>query len=459
MIYILKIIKYRLIRKKSLVNSKKFNSIAGILSISLLLLCCSGGSGSKENGTGSILPAVEAVQAKSGTLPLIQRLNGLVRAENQIAIYPEISAMIIDVHVKNGDQVKKGEPLIKLRESEFHERLKQAQAGHQIAIAQLKQAEAQSNEVQTELKRTQILADQGLTSPTDLEAVRTRAISAEATVELAQARVKQAEATVEERKANLSQTIIRAPVFGSVGDRNAEIGMQVNTNTRLFTLGQLENVRVEIILTDRMLNYIEEGMRAEVSTPIMFDRTMTASVSRISPFLNPVSHSTEAEIDLANPDGALKSGMFVTVDIYYGESENATLIPLSALYENPESGITGVYINQSPFSPEPGVQLYNDKTALLTNPVAFKFVPVDIIARGRMEAGISGVDPGDWIITLGQNLLGGRSGEARVRPVKWDWVNKLQKLQHEDLMEEVVKRQKVMDDDTTTARYERGLVN
>jgi RND family efflux transporter MFP subunit len=438
------------------VNSKKNISIAGIVITSLLILCC---SSLQENETEIILPAVEAVQAKSGTLPLIQRLNGLVRAENQIVIYPEISALIVKVYVKNGDQVKKGEPLIKLRETEFHERLKQAQAGYQIAKAQLRQAEAQLNEIQTELKRTQILADQGLTSPTDLETVQTRAISAEATVELAQARIKQAEATVEERKATLSQTIIRAPVFGSVGDRNAEIGMLVSPGTRLFTLGQLDNVRIEIILTDRMLSYIEEGMRAEVSTPGTFDRPMTAVVSRISPFLNPVSHSTEAEIDIANPDGELKSGMFVTVDIYYGESERATLIPVSALYENPESGITGVYISQSPLDREPSVQMNSDKTTLLTNPVPFKFVPVDIIARGRMEAGISGVDPEDWIITLGQNLLGGQSGEARVRPVKWDWVNKLQNLQHEDLMEEVVKQQKIMADDTTTERYKRGLVN
>jgi multidrug efflux pump subunit AcrA (membrane-fusion protein) len=226
----------------------------------------------------------------------------------------------------------------------------------------------------------------------------------------------------------------------------------------LFTLGQLENVRVEVILTDRMLNYIEEGMRAEISTPVMFDRPMAASVSRISPFLNPVSHSTEAEIDLPNPDETLKSGMFVTVDIYYGESENATLIPLSALYENPESGITGVYTNQSPINRETSGQMNADEGARLTNPVSFKFMAVDIIARGRMEAGIRGVDPGDWVISLGQNLLGGQPGEARVRPVKWDWVNKLQNLQREDLMEEVVKRQKVIEVDTSTAGFKSGLV-
>jgi len=49
------------------------------------------------------------------------------------------------------------------------------------------------------------------------------------------------------------------------------------------------------------------------------------------------------------------------------------------------------------------------------------------------------VDPGDWVVTLGQNLLGPDSGRARIRPVKWDWVQQLQNLQREDLMEEVVR--------------------
>jgi HlyD family secretion protein len=427
--------------------------------IGLFLLACSGSSGTEEKDSGSVHPAVEAVQARDGSLPLVQRLSGLVRAENQIAIYPEISAVIIAVYVKNGDEVKRGAPLIKLREKEFRERLKQAEAGYQIARAQLRQAEAQLKEIQAELKRTQILADQGMSSPTELETIETRAVSAEATVELSRARVEQARATADERNVALSQTVIRAPVSGSIGNRNAEVGMLVNTNTRLFTLGQLDNVRIEVVLTDRMLSYIEEGMRAEISTSMIAGVPMSAAVSRISPFLNPVSHSTEAEIDIANPDHELKSGMFVTVDIYYGESEKATLVPLSALYENPETGVLGVYISQSPLNREPVVQMDRDETALLTEPTTFKFVPVDVMARGRMEAGISDVKPGEWVITLGQNLLAGQTSEARVRPVQWEWVKKLQKLQREDLMEEVVRQQKAVQYDTSSRNIESSSVN
>ena len=115
-------------------------------------LSCSGQSGSSDNLPGQIIPAVEAVQARYGSLPLTQRLSGIVEARNQIAIYPEVSAVIVEVNVKNGDMVKKGDPLVRLRDKEFQERLKQATAGYQIAVAQLKQAEARLNEIQSELK-------------------------------------------------------------------------------------------------------------------------------------------------------------------------------------------------------------------------------------------------------------------------------------------------------------------
>jgi RND family efflux transporter MFP subunit len=413
-----------------------------------LFISCSGDSDSSENQTGRIIPAVEAVQSRYGTLPLTQRLSGVVEAKNQIEIHPEISAVIVEVFVKNGDVVKKGDPLIRLRDKEFLERLKQATAGHQIAVAQLKQAEARLNEIKSELRRTEILTEQGLTSSTDLETVQTRTISAEADVALAKARVEQASATVEERNETLTQTIIRSPITGSIGNRNAEVGMLVTGNTRLFTLGQLENIRVKVVLTDRMLNYIREGQRSEIINENSPVGIISTNLSRISPFLNPVSHSTEAEIDMKNPDRQLKPGMFVTVDIFYGESEQATLIPLSSLYEDPVTGATGVYITEAKLNREPVVSTKTENSIPLSDPVEFKFIPVEVIAKGRMEAGIRGIDSGKWVITLGQNLLGGEEGKARVRPVKWTWVEKLQTLQREDLIEDLVKRQREVASDT-----------
>jgi len=428
------------------------NAAVGITIIGLAILNagCSGDSGAGENRGEKLIPAVEAVQAKYGALPLTERLSGVVKARNQVEIYPEISATIIEVYAHNGDYLKKGQPLVKLRDREFVERLNQAKAAHRIAEAQARQAEAELKQIRTELNRITSLSEKNLASDAELETAQTQAISAEADFELAKARVEQARATVDEREDALSRTLIRAPISGSVGNRDAEVGMLVNGNSRLFTLGQIENVRVEVILTDQMLNYIKTGQRSE----IMIDNTaygsLSAPLSRISPFLHPVTHSTEAEIDLANPDGILKPGMFVTVDIYYGESESATLVPLSALYENPISGITGVYVTGDSLNRETESVIENDQKISLTGPVPFEFVPVEVIARGRMNAGVSGIQSESWVITIGQDLLGGEAGEARVRKVDWNWVERLQNLQSQNLMLEIInKRQEDVADSTT----------
>ena len=416
----------------------------------LMIHCSSETEGSRNSLENQLIPAVEALQAQYGVLPLTERLTGVVRAENQIAIYPEISAPITAVYVQNGDEVKKGQALVRLRDNEFQERLRQAQANYQIAVAQVKQAEARLKEIQSELKRTQTLADQELASPAELEAVQARASSADADLELANARVKQAQATVEERRETLAQTVIKAPVSGTIGSRNAELGMMVDNGTRLFTLGQLDNVRIQVVLTDRMLNYIETGQRAEIFSENLPHGVKSAPLTRISPFLHPVTHSTDAEIDISNPENRLKSGMFVTVDIHYGESEQATLVPLSALYENPNTGETGVYVSEDTLSHEEiSVGSQNSEDGLsLTDPIAFKFVPVEIIARGRMKAGVRGIERGAWVITLGQNLFGGDSGPARVRPVEWGWVEQLQNLQRQDLMQEIMREQQAVVRDT-----------
>ncbi len=404
----------------------------------LLLLPACRGSGSGGDRPGGTMPLVEAVQARHGKLPLSQRLSGAVRGKNQVDVYPEISAVITDVLVEIGDAVETGQPLVRLDDKDFQQRLKQARASHQIAVAQLRGARAQAKEAKAELERVLSLVEKDFVSQADIGTAEAKAEAADAEVQLAEARVEQAVASAEEEQEHLAQTVIRAPISGRVGNRRAEVGMLAGPGSRLFTLGQLDSVQVEIILTDRMLDYIEEGQRTQIAAA---GGTVSAQLSRISPFLDPVSHTTEAEIDMSNPDGFLKPGMFVSVDVFYGESEEATLVPLSALYEHPTTGVVGVYVGRGEIGGLAVDELGSPRE--MTEPVPFEFVPAEVVAQGRMEAAVRTVKPGEWVVTLGQNLLSGEPPEARVRPVEWERVERLQKLQREDLMESVVERQTI----------------
>lgn len=404
--------------------------------------------GEAENNTdsgrpNSTIPAVEAVQARYGSLPLSERLSGTVIAKNQVALYPEISGKISKVHVQNGDSVAKGDPVVSLEDKQYQEQVRQAQAALRINRARLKQAEAQYRELEARYKRTKKLSEQDLSSELEMETLQAQMASAEADVELAEAQVAQSESSLQEQKELLSKTVVRAPISGTVGQRNAEVGMQVNTGSQLFTIGDLGNLRIEVVLTEQMLNDIEVGQTTRIlagsgQTPSVIN----AELSRISPFLNNVTRSTEGEIDVENKDNLLRPGMFVPVDILYGESQQATLVPTSAMYTDPATGQEGVFVATALGSEiDPVEQINPDDPPPLTEATDIQFRPVEVIAEGRMELGVEGIEPGSWVVTVGQDLLSSGRSQARVRTSSWSRIMALQGLQRQDLLRRVLDRQ------------------
>ncbi len=410
------------------------------------ITACSGNDGdsaNQQNETG-VIPSVEAVQARYGSLPLVERFSGNVRSENQVVLYPEISGVVQEVYVQNGDFVEQGDPIVKLNTGILEKQLQQSEANLKISNAQLKQAQAQFNEIQNEYRRVKQLEEKELTSEAEVDQIEGQLLSAEADVELAEAQRDQSASLVEQRREELSKAVIKAPISGTVGQRNAEVGMQANTNTQLFLIGDLSNLKVEIVLTEEMLNQINVGQTAKVFVNNNEGQqiALNAEISRISPFLNEVTRSTQAEIDVNNESGLLRPGMFVPVDILFGESEQATLIPISALFTNTQTGESGVYLASSLGSEIEPVSDSSangsNRPAAMSAPTPVEFVPIDVIAQGRMELGVAGIESGQWVVTMGQDLLAEGREQARVRSMSWERIYQLQNLQREDLLEQIM---------------------
>ena len=401
---------------------------------------CSGEDEMRGSDGNIVVPSVEAVQARFGSLPLQQRLSGVVEAQKQVEIYPRISAPIEDVYKQDGDQVEKGEPLVKLRDREFTARVQQAEANLRINQARLKQAEAVLNEVESQLRRQQQLYERDLSSDIELESIQAEMQSAEANYELAVAQVDQSRSNLEEQQELLAQTVIRSPITGTIGQRNAEPGMQVSSATPLFTVGDLNDARITVSLTEQMLGYIKPGQRAVIKSESMTDQIVEGEVSRISPFLGMGSFSTEAEIDVDNIRDILLPGMFVTVDIMYGESEQATIVPLSAIYRHPRTGETGVYVAPDyGAETDPVEQVDGENPPPLSQPTMVEFVGIDVVAQGRETAGVVGVQGGDWIVTVGQNLLiNNESGTAKIRATSWNRIMRMQQMKPQDLLRDIM---------------------
>jgi RND family efflux transporter MFP subunit len=424
------------------------------LGLSLLLLAP--GCGQAEPAEGPTKPPlVEAVQARLGELPLEETVHGVVNAENEVSIRPEIEAPVAEVLVRSGEAVKAGQVLVRLRDDELKEQLRRAEADVRTAEANAAESRARTNELEARLRRLEQLAADDLVSPQELESLVLQLEASRASAAAAEARVEQARASADERRSALAKTRVRAPVAGRVGERQVEVGMLVDPGTELFRVGRLERVIVEVTLTEAMLSRVRAGQPVLILPRGSGARPIEARLTRVSPFLAPESFTTVGEIDLDNSDGRLRPGMFVTVQLLFGSSERATLIPTSALWEDPRSGERGVFVVDD--AEDLVAPAGSPNGALLENPDAprsVSFRRVDVLAEGRGRVGVEGVAPGEWVVIAGQHLLrrnmqddstgaggAGESTPARIRPAAWERVAALQSLQREDLLEQFLDKQ------------------
>ena len=397
----------------------------------VLTLGCGGEkAGEDQRGETREAPLVEAVAARAGALPLTERVSGTVKARNQVEIRAEVEAQVVEVYVRGGERVTKGQPLVRHRATELQEQLRRAEADVQVAEAGARQERARVTELEAQTRRARALAADKLISTLELERLEAQLAAARAGADQAAASIAQARAIADERRAALSRTIVRAPVAGWIGQRNVEVGMLPGRDTLLFVIGDLAHVIVEIPLTQEMLGEIGVG------APVRIDATgiaepRRATITRISPFLAEASRSTVAEIELPNPDGRLRPGMSVKVDVVHGESGRATLVPLSALYEEPETGRVSVFVASS-----------MSANAKQEQPRPVSRRAVEVVARGAGTAGVEGVEEGEWVVSIGQHLLVRENATmARVRPAAWEQVLELQSLQREDLLAQFLDKQ------------------
>jgi RND family efflux transporter MFP subunit len=399
-----------------------------------------------------VAPLVEAVEARFGALPIEETVSGRVRARNQVAVRPEISGRIVEVLVRSGQTVELGQPLVRLDATEARERLRQAEADVRLAEAAAAAARARVAELEALVERTRALAREELVAVQVLDTQEAQLDALRASADEAAARVEQALATVEERRSALDKTVVRAPLAGRVGDRQAEVGMQVDPSTVLFLAGNLSTLIVEVHLTEVMLaRGVEPGLPVVIETRRNLGEPIRAELSRVSPFLAEQSFTALGEIDVENREGRLQPGMFTTVRILVGQSRQATLVPLTALWDDPVTGQRGAFVVDETSGLETPAQATTESPEE-TRTVSFR--PVEVLAEGRGVAGVEGLDRDAWVVTVGQNLLGGelatasRDPEApsvaRVRPVPWDRVLALQSLQDEDLLEDFLAKQRTV---------------
>ena len=399
--------------------------------------CTDGDSAPRDPGRDDLAPAVEVVRTRHGAVPLEERIGGVVRAENQTTISAEISAPIREVLVRDGDAVRRGQLLVRLVDDALRDQLRQAEANVRLAEAQAAEAQARAQQFEAQMRRAQGLSDRELLSPAEVEVQAADLAAARAGADQAGARVEQARAVAEERRTLLAQTIVRAPVSGRVGRRDAEPGAITQPGSPLFVIGDLDRMVVEVPLTEKTLGFAGIGQPVRITAASLPDLAIPATLSRVSPFLAASSFSTSGEIDLETPDSRLRPGMFVDVEILYGSRDEATLVPAAALWTDPRTGLRGAFVVA--WSPPAAESVADSSLSASVHAAAFR--ALEIVAQGQGVTGVRGIEPGEWVVTVGQHLLASSGTDVRVRATTWERVLDLQSRQREDLLRAFLDKQ------------------
>lgn len=254
---------------------------------------------------GSRLPQVR-VQVEGislSDLPFQVEVAGTLQAVEQSQVSARVSGQVVELPVRVGSKVKKGDLLVRVRASELSARARQAET-------QLAQAR-RNLERETRLQQAKASTREQVKTLTEL--------------------VQISDANYREAKAMLDYTQIRAPFAATVTHKLIEVGDLASPGSVLL---KLENSGALEVLV-QVPEALAQGLRLDTSLPLsvpVVGLLTRAEISEISPTVDPVSRSTQVKLTLSdNP--ALRSGQFVRVSLA-GKGAQTLLIAQAALHQN-----------------------------------------------------------------------------------------------------------------------------
>jgi len=260
------------------------------------------GSKNKKNSDLDSVP-VETIRVWRGKMSSYILLSSTVETEQYVNVYPYLTGIVSKLLAEEGDELKKGDPLLRLDAEEY--RLAEAKARTQL------------KSLQNEFRRLQVQFDKELLS---------KEVFDKAKFNLEQARI-----SWQEAKLNLDRTTVRAPIDGVVSLRNVRQGDRVMASVHLFSMVNLDNIIATVHVPEKELSVIQKGQLTYLTSDYLEDKRFEGYVKRISPVVNPETGTFKVTIGLDLDHEGLRPGMFVNAFIITRTNDNALILNKDAI--------------------------------------------------------------------------------------------------------------------------------
>jgi RND family efflux transporter MFP subunit len=284
------------------------------------------------------VPAVRVDQVRASDGTMLVSLPATTLGFETANIYGRASGYITKRLVDIGSRVKAGDLLVEITAPELEDQIRQAEATISQAEATLAQTEATRELARVTSDRSATLAPQGFISrqQADSDRLNYRAQQQAATAAEATIKAQQAQLMVLRQQKMYQQVV--APFDGVVTQRNIDVGSLVQADaasgTALFTMVHSDVIRVQLYVPQDQAYGLVPGAAAVVQVPEIPGRTFTGTVARVADALQPGTRTLLTEIDVPNPDGALRSGIYCMVQLKIPRRTPSLIIPGAAVIFN-----------------------------------------------------------------------------------------------------------------------------
>jgi membrane fusion protein (multidrug efflux system) len=305
-------------------------------------------------------------------------LRPLVTADVGAKTFGYLDAVLVD----RGDPVKRGQLLATVRPSDLPDQLEAERAG-------LTQLDANAALARSNFERAKRLAPAGLVSDQELQSATSALAANEAAQTAARARIG-AIAT------RLGETRILSPIDGLVLSRRLDPGALVGPGGggAVVTVAQVDTMRVFVSVNEREAPQLKVGQAAKVELDSFPGRVFEGKVTRVSPAFDPTTRTLDAEVQLANPAGELRIGMYGRAAIVLDVHPGAVVAPASAI----------------------GINMLGRYTFVVEGDKARKRVVETGVDGGNWLEVVHGLAPGELIVTAGADALSDGMAVRRPQP-------------------------------------------
>jgi HlyD family secretion protein len=403
-------------------SKSKLYWIAGIttlLVVVLLVLSKKGVIGKKDEGI-----SIETASADEITIVETVSATGKIQPEIEVKISSEVSGEIIDLPVKEGQVVKKGQLLVRINPDLYTSGYNRTISNLSGTKAGLSQADASFKEAKASYDRSKLLYEKGIISRSDWDKAIASFEVAKANKESAYFNVQSASATVKEAKDNLGRTTIYAPADGTISSLGVELGERVlgtqqMTGTELLRVANLDNMEVEVDVNENDIVKVSIGDSTNIQvdaylkkefkgivTSISNSASAAVTADQVTNFKVKVRILKESYQDLLEGKPSnyspFRPGMTATVDIITTRKEKVIGVPISAV----------VVKNDTASKPKTAIKVEgDDQKVMAKNDKKFECVFVKqgdkaklrVIKTGIQDDTnievISGLKKGDVVIT------------------------------------------------------------